>query len=284
MRIGETEDRTYATAATSGNQRQEMLRTENITITSDPVVRKMTTIILSAVIYSKCMETIELGSFQRNMDSIYEENGLPRVKFPKVTNIKGMKEMYRDIIHKRTTQEEEVSEEVFEDVKEGAVEAEELTAKRHRETSTSPTEATEAKKKKDTLQKEGPNQALSLKLTPQEKPPVPPPAMLVSQKARERREATKTENRITVLYFICWINGCNEADYHKRLVYNSYSIRYQTLQEDVCKNFDASRQRRNDKGSLERPCKNSMESSNTQERTNSDCIKQRYNWVRKNKI
>ena len=88
MRIGGTEDRTYATAATSGNLRQETTSTENITITSDPEVRKMTTIILSAVIYSQYMETIEPGSFQRNMDSIYEENGLPRVKFPKVTNRK----------------------------------------------------------------------------------------------------------------------------------------------------------------------------------------------------
>ena len=59
-----------------------------------------------------------------------------------------MKVMYRDIIHKRTTQEEEVSEEVFEYVEEGAMEAEELTAKRYRETSTSPTKATGAKKKK----------------------------------------------------------------------------------------------------------------------------------------
>ena len=88
MSIGGTENRTYATAATSRNLRQETTMPENITITSDPEVRKMTTIILFAVIYSQYMGTIEPGSFERNMDSKYEENGLPRVKFPKVTNIK----------------------------------------------------------------------------------------------------------------------------------------------------------------------------------------------------
>ena len=89
----------YAETAGSGTQQQR--KEETITTNSDLNMKKLTTIILSAVVYSQYMESINLGSFQENMDCIYEANGLQKVKFPRNINTKGMKEFYKEILKEK---------------------------------------------------------------------------------------------------------------------------------------------------------------------------------------
>lgn len=70
-------------------------------------MEKMATIILSAVVYSQYMETIEPGSFQKNMDEIYKKNGLQPVIFPSNTKTTGMTDIYKNIMRKYRTNENE---------------------------------------------------------------------------------------------------------------------------------------------------------------------------------
>ena len=151
----------------------------------------MTTMILSVIIYSQFMETIEPGSFQTNMDKIYKKNGLKTVKFPKQTNVSGLKELFKDILKEKTDEEESNREdEVF---LEGTGEMEiESTSKRQHETSESPITMTETKKKHETTEDEHDRQTGSLKITPQEKPPIPPPIM---QPAQRNKKDKKVENK-----------------------------------------------------------------------------------------
>ena len=154
-------------------------------------MKQMTTIILSAIIYSQFMETIEPGSFQTNMDKIYKENGLKTVKFPKQTNVSGLKELFKDILREKTDEEESNREdEVF---PKGTKEMEiESTSKRQRETLESPITVTETKKKRETTEDEHDQQTKTLKITPQEKPPIPPPTM---QPAQRNKKDKKDENK-----------------------------------------------------------------------------------------
>ena len=72
---------------------------------------------------------IEPGTFQQNMDTMFEENGLQKVTFPKQTNIQGMKELYQDI--------PKSSDEAFGIEMEEEMEME-MTYKRQRDSSVSP--------------------------------------------------------------------------------------------------------------------------------------------------
>ena len=68
-------------------------RTEQINVSCEPEMKRITTIILSSIVYSQYKEMTEPGTFQQNMDTMFKENGLQKVKFPKQTNIQGMKEL-----------------------------------------------------------------------------------------------------------------------------------------------------------------------------------------------
>ena len=47
-----------------------------------PDTSRMTTVILTAIIYAHYVETMTPGSFQETVDGIFEDNGLPKVKLP----------------------------------------------------------------------------------------------------------------------------------------------------------------------------------------------------------
>ena len=185
----------YAEATRSGTQQQR--KEEAIVINSDPNMKKLTTIILSAVVYSQYMESINPGSFQENMDCIYEANGLQKVKFPSNINIRGMKELYKDILREKVEESredpEEGEDEAFEEAMAGEMEVD-TTAKRHREVSVSPTEVTEAKKKREKEFEEPSEPRSTLKLKPQEKPPVPPP--MIQRTKKEKKQETPDGERV----------------------------------------------------------------------------------------
>ena len=83
--------------------------------------------IISAVVFSHYMEALHPGTFQGNMDAIFEKNGLPKVLFPTDIVTEDVLDVFRDI----TREEEERQAEAEE------MEAELQTFKRMRE-STSP--------------------------------------------------------------------------------------------------------------------------------------------------
>ena len=60
----------------------------------------MTTTIMTAIIYSHVQEVLMPGSFQSNMDKMYEANGLTKVRFPADINIKGMEKIYGNMLNK----------------------------------------------------------------------------------------------------------------------------------------------------------------------------------------
>ena len=66
-------------------------------------LKVIVTKVISAVVYSHYMETMEPGTFKRNMDEIFKKNGLPRVLFPVEIDTEDVMEVFRDI----TKEEEE---------------------------------------------------------------------------------------------------------------------------------------------------------------------------------
>ena len=187
---------TYAETLGGGTRRpQQQQGEETINITSDPNMERLTTIIMSAVVYSTYMETINPGSFHENMDYMYEANGLQKVKFPKKIKVQGMRKLYQDIFKVKVAEEAEYDDEAFEDPAGDATDMDvEQTSKRFREPSASPKEAMETKKKKETATEEPKEQRMSssLKIKPQDKPPIPPPAMQV-QKIKQGRKQENLE-------------------------------------------------------------------------------------------
>ena len=131
------------------------------------------------------------------MDYIYEANGLQKVKFPKKINVQGMQELYKDIFKDKAAEETEYEDDAFENPTGNDMEVEQ-TSKRLREPSTSPTETAETKKKKEREAEEPKEQRLSssLKIKPQDKPPIPPPAMQV-QKIKQGRKQENVEHEKT---------------------------------------------------------------------------------------
>ena len=178
-----TSDMTYLAAAKSGGPSQEQGRA---VLSCEPEMKELTTIILTSIVYSQYRELLEPGSFQRNMDDMYKENGLQRVKFPKQTNIAGMKELYKEILKGRLEEEHETSEEVFME-SDGEMDTG-VATKRLREPSVSPVVETEAKKKKDTKEEEGSSKHSSVKLQPQIRPPLPPPMIQRTQTVRREKK------------------------------------------------------------------------------------------------
>ena len=121
-------------------------------ITSAEEIKNLTTIILSAVIYSQYMETIIPGSFQQNMNIIYKKNGLNPVKFPEQIPVTGMSDIYKDVLKSQLSKEAEGTErkDNVEDQETDITTEMETrsTSIRTREISTSPQETLEIKKKK----------------------------------------------------------------------------------------------------------------------------------------
>ena len=79
-------------------------------------MKDITTTIMSSIIYGYFWEMINPGTFQENVDKMYEENGLCKVRFPKRINIEKVKSFYKDIMKTTptdppaTTHEEKESE------------------------------------------------------------------------------------------------------------------------------------------------------------------------------
>ena len=61
-------------------------------------MKNITTTIMSSIIYGYFWEMINPGTFQENVDKMYEENGLCKVRFPKHINIEKFKSLYKDIM------------------------------------------------------------------------------------------------------------------------------------------------------------------------------------------
>ena len=163
-------------------------------------IKQLTTIILSAVIYSQYMETIIPGSFQNNMNIIYKKNGLNPVKFPEQVPVAGMSGVYKDILKGQLSREAEglVTEEDMDENQEAELTTEmdiEGTAKRMREASTSPQEATDIKKKKETVLTE--DKQSRLRLAPQEKPPIPPPPKPQRMPTAKAKPKTGNQEKVT---------------------------------------------------------------------------------------
>ena len=190
----------------AGTSYADIVRTnvqnQNKEVTVDPKnkeeLKELTTKILSAIIFSQYMESIEPGSFQSNMNEMYRLNGLRQVNFPTV-NVAGMKEIYSNLIKemKETEKEEGIDDEMEEVDMELEAEA---TAKRSREISTSPEESTETKKKRE-RDNQG-DQQMTLRISLQMKPPIPPPPRRVTTtttkgKTGKEKETTDRLERST---------------------------------------------------------------------------------------
>ena len=136
------EGATYADRAKADTERGSTLMDEN---------KDLMTIIMLAIVYSHYLETIIPGNFQSNMDLIYKENGLKLIKFPKHTPMGNFAEVYGNFLRQQLVVDQPgqgVSEsgdvETFEEV-----DMEIVTSKRGRESSTSPVETKEQKKKRE---------------------------------------------------------------------------------------------------------------------------------------
>ena len=93
-------------------------KTTGVSLELSKELKDMTTIILSAIIYSHYKESLMLGSFQRNMNEIYKKNGLTEVQFPKQTEMEETNNIYREILKgnaDRMEMEEEEVDEVMEE-------------------------------------------------------------------------------------------------------------------------------------------------------------------------
>ena len=166
-------------------------------------IKELTTIILSAVIYSQYMETLMPGSFQDNMDKIYRKNRLRTVKFPEhETNIQGLNEIYRGILRDQLEKEMGEEEEEITDLEVSEMEAEVFT-KRQKEDSVFPMGEADNKKKREEAREKEEHQPL--KIAPQMKPPIPPPPKQASVKQKsgitERQAAreSRTEREVEAL-------------------------------------------------------------------------------------
>ena len=181
------EGATYADRTKTDTERGPMLMDEN---------KDLITIIMSAIVYSHYMETIIPGSFQSKMDLIYKENGLKPIKFPKHTPMGNFADVYNNVLKQQLVvdqPEQGVSEtgdvEAFEDV-----DMEMVTSKRGRESSTSPVETKDQKKKREEESRQ--QSHITLTLPPQGKPPMPPPTPrppAVRPKKEKERSQDMTE-------------------------------------------------------------------------------------------
>ena len=180
----------YANMA--GTNAQEKNKGEATDPKEKEELKELTTTILSAIIFSRYMESIVPGSFQKNMNEMYRLNGLKTMNFPTI-NVTGMKEIYSSLIKEiKETEKEDVIEDGVMEESEMELGAE-ATAKRSRELSTPPAETNETKKKRE-MDKQG-EQKMALKIPPQMKPPVPPPPkpVTITVKAKTVKEKETTE-------------------------------------------------------------------------------------------
>ena len=139
---GRAEGATYADRAKADTERGPMFGDQS---------NGLMTIIMSAIVYTRYMETIIPRSFQSNMDLIYKENGLKPIKFPKHTPMGNFAEVYSNDLRQQLVVDqpgqgvgESRDVETFEEV-----DMEMVTSKRERESSTSPVETKEQKKKRE---------------------------------------------------------------------------------------------------------------------------------------
>ena len=108
----------YGGASYAGVTRRETANGDNEDVAMEipNEMKDITTTIMSSIIYGYFWEMINPGTFQDNVDKMYEENGLCKVRFPKRINIEKVKSFYKDIMKTTptdpppTTQEEKESE------------------------------------------------------------------------------------------------------------------------------------------------------------------------------
>ena len=73
-------------------------------------MKRMVTVIMSAICYSHYMEAQYEGTFQKNMDIIFKKNNLHSVKFPDLIRTEGIKDIFENI-EAETVSTEELSRE-----------------------------------------------------------------------------------------------------------------------------------------------------------------------------
>ena len=84
----------------------------HINIESNKETKQLITKIITSVAFSHYMETLNPGSFQRNMDEMFKLNGLPQMQFPKNIVTENILEIYKDSLKENRKEEMVVQTEV----------------------------------------------------------------------------------------------------------------------------------------------------------------------------
>ena len=143
---------TYATMTTGQQQRQ----TTPILSMNSEETKNLVTKIITSVAYSHYMEVFQPGTFQVNMNKMFDLNNIPRVNFPSDIITENVKDIYSDTLSQmQQTQDtqanmetDQTRQEHTDNTNRQAQAMESETAKRARE-SLSPTIDQDPKKKKD---------------------------------------------------------------------------------------------------------------------------------------
>ena len=98
---------TYASTADGDtNNRQSQRQIDSATgSVNKGETKEMITKIITSIAFAHYMEAITPGTFQKNIDKMFELNNLPKVNFPTSIVTEGIKDMYRDTVaHKNKTE------------------------------------------------------------------------------------------------------------------------------------------------------------------------------------
>ena len=125
--------------------------------------------IITSITFAHYLEAFQPGSFQENIDKMFEINGIPKVNFPTDIVTTGIKELYRDLILAQQQKQQEQQRQqtqarrqqhqhqqgetsgTYTGEEGGAMAMDIDSQKRTRETSISPQTQSDAKKKKKKL-------------------------------------------------------------------------------------------------------------------------------------
>ena len=86
---------TYAGATTSSVQQPQ---TPMLSNTYADEMKKLISKIITSITFAHYMEAFHPGSFQENIDKMFEINGIPKVNFPTDIVTTGIRELYRGTI------------------------------------------------------------------------------------------------------------------------------------------------------------------------------------------
>ena len=148
---------TYAsTAAGDSNNRQTQRQIDSVIgSVNKGETKEMITKLITSTAFTHYMEAITLGTFQKNIDEMFELNNLPKVNFPNSIVTEGIKDMYRDTVTHKNQTEIQVQPHIIENMQttprpKEILEMETESGKRTRESSEFvPTQTAEKRQKDD---------------------------------------------------------------------------------------------------------------------------------------